>query len=71
MVTSIPRSTSAISLEVLRTDDGRLEGRARSGNSTTWHLFSGVLELLKVVEEILAVDALVASRDESKEPENE
>jgi hypothetical protein len=51
---STPRRTVRLLLEVNRTSDGRIEGRIgtdgadRAGN---WTAFSGVLELLKVLEE--------------------
>jgi hypothetical protein len=38
-------------VEVNRTQDGRLEGRMRTDGSTAWSSFSGVLELLKVLED--------------------
>jgi hypothetical protein len=43
-------------LEMNRTRDGRLEGQLRSHTTDVWSPFSGVLELLKVLEETL--DAL-------------
>ena len=39
-------------LEISRTSDGRLEGRIRS-HPNAWRPYSGVLELLKVLEEHL------------------
>ena len=38
-------------LDINRTPDGRLEGQIRSDGTGTWKPFSGVLELLKVLEE--------------------
>jgi hypothetical protein len=38
---------------ITRTPDGRLEGRISSGPSEPGHEFSGVLELLKVIEDLL------------------
>lgn len=38
-------------LEIDRTPDGRLEGRIRTEVTNPWRPFSGVLELLKVLEE--------------------
>ena len=49
--TSTQRSATRITLEVTRAGDGRLEGRARLDALNTWRSFSGVLELLKVIEE--------------------
>jgi hypothetical protein len=43
-------------LEMSRTRDGRLEGQLRGHTTDVWSPFSGVLELLKVLEETL--DAL-------------
>jgi hypothetical protein len=42
-------------VEVARTADGRLEGHART-STEQWQSFSGVLELLKVLEELLDHD---------------
>jgi hypothetical protein len=38
-------------LEIARTPDARLEGRIRAAGTGEWQPFSGVLELLKVLEE--------------------
>ena len=38
-------------LEMNRTQNGRLEGQLRSRITDAWRPFSGVLELLKVLEE--------------------
>jgi hypothetical protein len=40
-------------VEIDRTPDGRIEGRIRTDAAARWRLFSGVLELLKVLEEVL------------------
>jgi hypothetical protein len=40
-------------LEVSRSADGRLEGQLRPDTASRWASFSGVLELLKVLEELL------------------
>jgi hypothetical protein len=53
MFTSASHEITLLSLEVRRTEDGRLEGRARSEATTAWRSFSGVLEFLKVIEELL------------------
>ena len=48
-------------LEISRAEDGRLEGQLRTDAADRWSPFSGVLELLKVIEDSLdAVDALDA-----------
>lgn len=48
---SAPGQTICLLLEVNRTPDGRLEGRMRTEDSDVWSSFSGVLELLKVLED--------------------
>lgn len=44
--------------EVTRTLDGRVEGRLHTDQSDPWRSFSGVLELLKVLEDLLDRDEL-------------
>jgi hypothetical protein len=46
-----PGQTIRLLLDINRTPDGRLEGQIRVGGIGTWKPFSGVLELLKVLEE--------------------
>jgi hypothetical protein len=46
-----PRPTIRLLLEIKRSTDGRLEGRMRADGTNAWQPFSGVLELLKVLEE--------------------
>jgi hypothetical protein len=46
-----PRQTIRLLLDINRTPDGRLEGQMRANGGGTWKPFSGVLELLKVLEE--------------------
>jgi hypothetical protein len=46
-----PGQTIRLLLDINRTPDGRLEGQIRAGGTGTWRPFSGVLELLKVLEE--------------------
>jgi hypothetical protein len=53
-----PRQSESLVLEVNRTSDGRLEGQLRSHSTDPWRPFSGVLELLKALEE--ALDAIEA-----------
>jgi hypothetical protein len=50
---STSRSPETLTLEVFRSSEGRLEGQVRTGCAQSWKPFSGVLELLKVLEEIL------------------
>jgi hypothetical protein len=38
-------------LDINRTEDGRFEGRIRAAGTDAWKPFSGVLELLKALEE--------------------
>jgi hypothetical protein len=46
-----PRQTIRLLLDIDRTKDGRLEGRIRAEGTDVWKPFSGVLELLKTLEE--------------------
>jgi hypothetical protein len=52
---SAPRQTLRLLLDIRRTPGGRLEGRIRAGHAGAWELFSGTLELLRVIEE--SIDA--------------
>ncbi len=53
-----PPPTQPLNLvvEIDRTPEGRLEGRIRTHTADSWSPFSGVLELLKVLEELLDND---------------
>ena len=42
-----------LALEISRAQDGRLEGQLRTDAADPWSPFSGVLELLKVLEDSL------------------
>jgi hypothetical protein len=46
-----PGQTIRLLLDINRTPDGRLEGQIGTDGTGTWKPFSGVLELLKVLEE--------------------
>ena len=46
-----PGQTIRLLLDINRTPEGRLEGQIRADGNGTWKPFSGVLELLKVLEE--------------------
>jgi hypothetical protein len=46
-----PRQTIRLLLDIKRTVDGRFEGRIRAAGTDVWKPFSGVLELLKALEE--------------------
>jgi hypothetical protein len=56
MSTPAPHEATILSLEVRRTDDGRMEGQVCIADTTVWREFSGVLELLKVIEELLSAE---------------
>jgi hypothetical protein len=49
-------------VDVARTLDGRVEGQIRTEDADPWQAFSGVLELLKVLEELLDRDALTPTQ---------
>jgi hypothetical protein len=49
-----PRQTIRLLLDINRTPDGRFEGRIRADVTDAWTPFSGVLELLKTLEDISA-----------------
>jgi hypothetical protein len=46
-----PRQTIRLLLDLSRAPDGRLEGRIRADGNDAWKPFSGLLELLKTIEE--------------------
>ena len=48
-----PRPSERLLLEINRDPDGRLEGQLRTHHTDCWRPFSGVLELLKTLEEAL------------------
>jgi hypothetical protein len=50
-----PRRSVSLVLEISRAQDGRLEGQLRTDSGDRWSPFSGVLELLKVLEDSLDV----------------
>ena len=49
----MPRQSVSLDLEISRARDGRLEGQLRTEADDRWSPFSGVLELLKVLEDSL------------------
>ena len=62
----MPRQSASLDLEISRAEDGRLEGQLRTDADDHWSPFSGVLELLKVLEDSL--DAVeTATHDQPKE----
>jgi hypothetical protein len=61
-----PRQSEGLLLEINRAPDGRLEGQLRTHNTDRWKPFSGVLELLKALEQTLdAIDS--AAQAQTKE----
>jgi hypothetical protein len=48
-----PRQSISLVLEINRGPDGRLDGQIRTKTASRWMPFSGVLELLKVLQDIL------------------
>ena len=61
-----PTQSVRLDLEISRAQDGRLEGQLRTEAADRWSPFSGVLELLKVIEDSL--DALeIATHVQPKE----
>jgi hypothetical protein len=46
-----PGQTIRLLLDINRTPDGRLEGQIRADGTGSWKPFSGVLELLKALED--------------------
>jgi hypothetical protein len=48
---SAPGQTIRLLLEIKRTPGGRLEGRISADGTGAWQPFSGVLELLKALDE--------------------
>jgi hypothetical protein len=48
-----PEQSVRLDLEIGRAQDGRLEGQLRTDAADRWSSFSGVLELLKVIEDSL------------------
>ncbi|HMC93198.1 MAG TPA: hypothetical protein VKO16_00355 [Polyangia bacterium] len=51
-----PGQAIRLLLDINRTPDGRLEGQIRAGGTGTWKPFSGVLELLKALEETYCIE---------------
>ena len=65
-----PRQTLQLLVEIDRTPDGRLEGRIRPDAVEQWTDFSGVLELLKVLEELVEGDSSeLSASDTAPNPE--
>ena len=62
-----PGQAIRLLLDINRTPDGRLEGQIRADGTGTWKPFSGVLELLKVVEETSTDRIESAARNAAKE----
>ena len=49
-----PERAILLLLDISRTPDRRIEGRMRADGTDAWKPFSGVLELLKALEDISA-----------------
>jgi hypothetical protein len=49
----LPRRTLRLLVEICRATESRFEGRMRAQPADPWRSFSGVLELLKVLEELV------------------
>ena len=65
-----PRRTLQLLVGIDRTPDGRLEGRIRPDTTEQWKAFSGVLELLKVLEELVEGDSSIfLASDTAPNPE--
>jgi hypothetical protein len=58
-VSPTPHQTLQLLVEIDRTPDERLVGRIRPISTKRWTGFSGVLELLKVLEELVEDDSSV------------
>jgi hypothetical protein len=58
-----PTRTLRLVVEIDRTPDGRLEGRIRADQAQPWLAYSGVLELLKALEELLDNASLTPTHD--------
>jgi hypothetical protein len=65
-----PQQTLQLLVEIDRTPERRLEGRIRPDAAEQWIAFSGVLELLKVLEELVEDDSSEPSAlDNAPSPE--
>jgi hypothetical protein len=65
-----PRQTLQLLVEIDRTLEQRLVGRIRPDATEQWTAFSGVLELLKVLEELVEDDSSEPSHpDNAPNPE--
>jgi hypothetical protein len=65
-----PRPQLSLLVDVVRSPDGRLDGHIRTTVATgTGHPFSGVLELLKVLEDLLDRDEASAANTPPTEGE--
>jgi hypothetical protein len=58
-----PRQTLRLLLDITRNPDTRLEGKVRAEATEPWTSFSGVLELLKVLEDHLDRKQECSNRD--------
>jgi hypothetical protein len=66
-----PRQSLRLLVEITRTPEARLEGRIRNEGTAPWSSFSGVLELLKVLEEHLDHEQGCPNRNAPTEEEED
>jgi hypothetical protein len=68
-----PRQTIRLSLDVNQTPDGRLEGRICPDGTDAWEPFSGVLELLKMLEAtfLTCIESDARNTSQGKRPGHE
>jgi hypothetical protein len=72
MVASAPqRPVVRLLLELHPAPEGRLEGRVGTPADDSWASFSGVLELLKVIEDTLSVTQIAVPNLQRKDPSHE
>ena len=72
MVASAPqRPVVRLLLELHPAPEGRLEGRVGTPADDSWVSFSGVLELLKVIEETLSAAQSAVPNLRRKDPSHE
>jgi hypothetical protein len=71
MVASAPQgSVVRLLLELHPAPEGRLEGRVGTPADDSWASFSGVLELLKVIEETLSATKSAVPNPATEGPES-
>jgi hypothetical protein len=63
----VPAQRTRLLVEIVRTPANRLEGRVRADVNAPWRDYSGVLELLKVLEELLDAQSPPPNEPEPRE----